>query len=255
MLPILVVVCVALPFVELAVLVRMLDWARGLVGWPGDVLVLAAFVGLSVLGIHLLRHESWVPLQRAREAMWRRTVPPRAQLRDALRVTAALLVALPGFVSGAIGLLLRLGVVRDVTASLVTAAAGARHGAAVRRTRKVSAGATEALLPPSLPTHAPIPVTSGATLASEFDPAPTPFDDAAVADLGWQSASVAGSTVDGVDRNVMEQSFFEETFEETDDELGGWEVFAGQDDSDAEAEGGWWRRRRGSRPGDEQAAP
>lgn len=248
-LPVVVVLCIAAPFVELAVLVWMLDRARAALGWPGDILVVAAFVLLSALGIYLLRRERWTPLQRVREAIWRKSVPTVAQISDAMRVGGALLLALPGFLSGFLGLLLRIDPLRDLAASGVESLASLRRASALRSVRRARSEQKASFVPGRA-----VPAVRGGnaneSLQSVSPVAPEPVGladrleevaDEGSGDVDWEGASVAGSTVDRSERTEMEEIFFDD--EDGDEDL--WSMFAPEDDAEVqESHGGWGRRRR-----------
>lgn len=248
-LPVVVVLCIAAPFVELAVLVWMLDSARAALGWPGDVLVVVAFVLLSALGVYLLRRESWAPLQRVREAIWRKSVPSQSQISDGMRVGGALLLALPGFLSGFLGLLLRIDPLRDLAASGAELLVSLRRSAAVRSVRRARTERERTFVPgravPAI-TGADVDEASQSALSGTPGPVRVPHrpDEVAEegsADVDWEAASVAGSTVDRSERTEMEEIFFDE--EDGEDDL--WSMFAPEDDvAVEESQGGWGRRRR-----------
>jgi UPF0716 protein FxsA len=110
----------ALPFIEIAVFIQVGEWI-GL--WPTVGLALLA----SLLGIQLLRYQGLVTLARAREAA-RRNEPPVDALADGLcMLLAGLLLALPGFVTDLLGLILLLPFVRQMVRARLWRGFGARE--------------------------------------------------------------------------------------------------------------------------------
>lgn len=145
---VLVVLFVALPFAELAVIVASAD-AFGL-GWT-----FLALVGLSVLGAWLVRSEGSSIWRRANEELAIGRVPARQMLDGVLVLAGGALLLTPGFITDLVGLavlfpptraLLRpvmVGVMTRRATRVVTVAragAGAASAAGSRRSPFSEAG-------------------------------------------------------------------------------------------------------------------
>jgi UPF0716 protein FxsA len=81
------------------------------IGFGWAVLLL---VGLSVLGPFAIRHVGLGVLTRTQERLAGGELPTRELLDGVLVLAGGVMICVPGFVSGALGLLLMLGPVRDV---------------------------------------------------------------------------------------------------------------------------------------------
>ncbi len=107
MAPFILLAILALPFVEIAVFIRVGEWI-GI--WPTIGLTILS----SIVGLQLMRYQGLVTLARAREAT-RRNEPPLEELLDGLCILlAGLLLMIPGFVTDVLGLLLFLPPVRRI---------------------------------------------------------------------------------------------------------------------------------------------
>lgn len=98
---------IAVPLVEIFVLVEV----ALAIGWP---LALLALLGISVLGVQLLRVQGRRAVERASLAMAERRASADAALDGALTLLGAALLALPGFVTDAFGALLLLAPTRTL---------------------------------------------------------------------------------------------------------------------------------------------
>jgi len=96
-----------LPFLELWTIVAVAGWIG--LGWT-----LLAMVGLSLLGLVLIRSEGLVVWRRANAEMAAGRVPTRSLVDGAMVLLGGCLLIIPGFLTGAVGLLLMLPPVRAV---------------------------------------------------------------------------------------------------------------------------------------------
>ena len=103
--PVLLLFLLALPFVELAGLIRVGE-VIGL--WPTLGLVLAA----GIAGITLMRRQGYATLLRAQASMARRESPLPGLLHGFAILIAGALLVVPGFVTDIVALLLLLRPVR-----------------------------------------------------------------------------------------------------------------------------------------------
>lgn len=104
--PALVILAIlALPFVEIAVFIRVGEW---LGVWPTIGLTLLS----TIVGINLMRMQGLITIARAREAI-ARNEPPVDEMLDGLCILlAGALLIVPGFVTDVLGLLLFIPWVR-----------------------------------------------------------------------------------------------------------------------------------------------
>lgn len=96
---------IAVPLVEILVFVEV----ALAIGWP---LALLLLLGISALGVQLLRVQGRRAVERASLAMAERRASADAALDGALALLGAALLALPGFVTDAFGALLLLAPTR-----------------------------------------------------------------------------------------------------------------------------------------------
>jgi UPF0716 protein FxsA len=122
MAPLILLVVLGMPFVEIAVFIRV-----------GEAIGVLPTVALTLLstsaGIALMRHQGLATLARAR-AMAERNEPPVEELLDGLCILlAGALLIVPGFVTDALGLFLFIpGVRRHVRLRLWRGLEGRRGG-------------------------------------------------------------------------------------------------------------------------------
>lgn len=151
MLPLLVVCCVALPALELWVLWQV----AGLIGWP---LALVALLASSAVGVVALRARGVVSLRRLRTALRQNRVPGAALVDEALDEAGALALAVPGFVTAAVGAVLMVPPSRAVAVRLtewgLRRRADAGRAPRVRAPRQVR-GAVPAPVPATAPDGLP----------------------------------------------------------------------------------------------------
>jgi len=107
------VIVLGLPILEIAVAALVASWIG--FGW-----MLLLLVGLSVLGILLLPRIGIGSFARVRQSIDRGEDPSGEIVSRMLLLLAALLLILPGFVTGAIGLVLLLPPVRHAAARVAT---------------------------------------------------------------------------------------------------------------------------------------
>lgn len=111
-LPFLLLALLALPLIEIAVLI--------MVGSSIGVLVTIGLVILTgILGMVLLRLQGFSVLSRIRNEMDRGQVPDKSLADAAMIALAALFLILPGFVSDVVGILLFLPPVRAFLRSVI----------------------------------------------------------------------------------------------------------------------------------------
>ncbi len=115
----LVVLFVALPFAELAVIVASAD-AFGL-GWT-----LLALVGASVLGAWLVRREGASIWRRANEELAMGRVPARQLLDGVLVLAGGALLLTPGFITDVVGLVALFPPTRALLRPVVVGVLGRR---------------------------------------------------------------------------------------------------------------------------------
>lgn len=96
-----VLLLIVVPVLEVFVFVEVAQ----AIGWPAALLL---FAGGSLLGMQLVRIEGRAAIQRVRLAVSGRRQPTGAALDGALRFLGSVLLAVPGFVTGALGALLLL---------------------------------------------------------------------------------------------------------------------------------------------------
>lgn len=110
---------IAVPILELYVIVKV----GGLIGiWP----TLALLFGMSFLGVALLRHQGRGAWQRFNRAIAERRFPGR-EVADGLMITVGgVLLVIPGFITGAFGLLLLFPPTRAIARRLLQAYAARR---------------------------------------------------------------------------------------------------------------------------------
>lgn len=113
------VVFLVYPIVELVTLV----WVAGLIGWLNTLLLAVLCTAVGVWQLKVQGIESW---RRVSEEMRNNRMPGAALLDGVLRMSGAVLLALPGLVSSAISLVLFLAPTRAAVARIVTAATAGR---------------------------------------------------------------------------------------------------------------------------------
>ena len=119
MAPVLLVL-LALPFVEIAVFIKVGGWIGV---WPTILLTLLS----SFVGLQLMRHQGLATLVRARAAV-QRNEPPIGELLDGLSILlAGFLLIVPGFVTDVLGLLLFVPWIRRVVRSYLWRGLGAEE--------------------------------------------------------------------------------------------------------------------------------
>jgi UPF0716 protein FxsA len=106
-------IVLALPILEIAVAALVASWIG--FGW-----MLLLLVGLSFLGILLLPRVGISSYTRVRQSIERGEDPSREIVSRMLLLLAAVLLILPGFITGAIGLVLLLPPVRHAAARAAT---------------------------------------------------------------------------------------------------------------------------------------
>ncbi|HEY2571594.1 MAG TPA: FxsA family protein [Solirubrobacteraceae bacterium] len=100
-----VLLLIASPVLEVFVLVEVAQ----AIGWLAALLL---FAGVSLLGVRLVRSEGRAAIQRVRLAVSGHRQPAGAALDGALRFLGSVLLAIPGFLTDALGALLLLGPTR-----------------------------------------------------------------------------------------------------------------------------------------------
>ncbi len=103
-----VLVLIVWPLAEIAVFIEVAD----AVGWLAAVVLLLA---TSVLGAQLLRIQGRSAIERVSLAVSERRAPGRVALDGVLGFLGAVLLALPGFITDALGLVLLLPPTRALT--------------------------------------------------------------------------------------------------------------------------------------------
>lgn len=119
-----------LPFLEIWVAIQV---ASGI----GVPLTLLALVGMSMSGVYLLRGEGTSVWRRANAEMAAGRVPTHQLLDGALVLIGGVLLIVPGFITGAVGLLLLLPPVRALVRPLLLAWM-ARRAARLARSGRMS---------------------------------------------------------------------------------------------------------------------
>lgn len=107
---ILLIVLIAVPLVEIAVMIKVGQW---LGFWPALGLVIATGIG----GAMLLARSGLSSALRVQEAMLRGEPPVAAMIDSAMLVMAGVLLITPGFIADLMGLSLLLPFVRNWAAS------------------------------------------------------------------------------------------------------------------------------------------
>jgi UPF0716 protein FxsA len=116
---VLVLILIAVPLLEVFVLIEVAH----AVGWTVALLLLAA---TSLLGMQLVRIEGRAALQRTSVAVSERRRPARTALDGALRFLGSVLLAIPGFLTDALGALLLLRPTRALALSWISRRYAAR---------------------------------------------------------------------------------------------------------------------------------
>jgi UPF0716 protein FxsA len=106
------IILVALPLIEIAVLIKTGQW---LGVWPVIGIVVATFL----LGSAILGRSGLTAAIKVREALSRGEEPVGAMMDSAMVVLAAILLITPGLIADAVGLLLLVPPVRRLLAHLV----------------------------------------------------------------------------------------------------------------------------------------
>jgi UPF0716 protein FxsA len=99
---------IAVPVIEVFVLIEVAH----AIGWLAALLL---FTGASLLGMRLVRIEGRAAIQRVRLAVSGHREPAGTALDGALRFLGSVLLAVPGFVTDALGALLLLRPTRALT--------------------------------------------------------------------------------------------------------------------------------------------
>jgi UPF0716 protein FxsA len=103
------IVLIAVPLVEIAVMIKVGHWIGF---WPSFAIVVATFM----LGASVLAHSGLTAAFRVQEAFVRGEPPVAAMLEGALMVASGLLLATPGFLADCAGLALLIPPVRAFAA-------------------------------------------------------------------------------------------------------------------------------------------
>lgn len=111
---ILFLIFIAVPLLELAVLIKIGQTA-------GFWTTLGLVIGMAMLGTYLLNRQGLAVVRRASEAMASGRPPVDAVLDSVFLFAAGLLLVTPGFISDALGLVLLIPPVRRQIAKLVVA--------------------------------------------------------------------------------------------------------------------------------------
>lgn len=106
-------VLVGVPVLEVFVFIEV----GHAVGW---LLAVVMLLGTSVLGVWLVRVQRRSAVERVSRAVSERRAPARAAIDGALGVLGAALLAVPGFVTDALGVLLILPPTRALTRRLLS---------------------------------------------------------------------------------------------------------------------------------------
>lgn len=105
------VILIAIPLVELAVIIRVAQWIGF---WPTLLIVVATFM----LGAMVVGRSGFTSALKVRDALARGEPPVAAMLDSALVVVAGVLLMTPGFMADAVGLALLIPPVRMALARL-----------------------------------------------------------------------------------------------------------------------------------------
>lgn len=105
-------VFVVVPLVELAVFVQVASWI-------GILETLAILIGVSVLGVYLVKLQGLGVIRRVREQVRAGVVPAADLVNGLLLLVAGLLLIVPGFVTDVVGLLLLAPPVRGLVRGLL----------------------------------------------------------------------------------------------------------------------------------------
>ncbi|MDQ3957976.1 MAG: FxsA family protein [Actinomycetota bacterium] len=160
--PLLVVLLLVVPLVELAVIVQV---AQGL----GILETIVLLIGVSVAGAWLLKQQGLATWRSLQETMARGQTPTKEAADGALILLGGALLLTPGFVTDAVGLVLLIpptrAVVKGAFRRLLGTWAVRRFGAAgeagnvyaarVTRVRRTDAASTSAGSPGRLPSEGP----------------------------------------------------------------------------------------------------
>jgi UPF0716 protein FxsA len=99
------VLLLLLPIAVLAVEVLVFIEIGHAIGWPAATLLL---LGISLLGVLLLRVQGRAAIERVSQAVSERRMPGRAAIDGALGLLGCVLLIVPGFLTGVLGCLLLL---------------------------------------------------------------------------------------------------------------------------------------------------
>jgi UPF0716 protein FxsA len=132
------VVLVLLPIVVLAAEVLVFIEIGHAIGWPTATLLV---VGISLLGVLLLRVHGRAAIGRVSLAVSERRMPGQAALDGALGLLGCMLLILPGFLTGVFGMLLLLPACRRLVRVLLVRHYAARLTGFVAMTGRFSARA------------------------------------------------------------------------------------------------------------------
>jgi UPF0716 protein FxsA len=128
MLPVLLALLLALPFIEIWVVFAV-------AGQIGGLLTLLLLIAMSVLGVVLLKREGATVWRRANTEMAAGRVPTGALLDGVLVLVGGTLLVIPGFVTGVVGLLLLLPPLRTLLRPALLAWMTSRAAKAARTGR------------------------------------------------------------------------------------------------------------------------
>lgn len=102
-----VILLIALPLVELAVMLQVAQWI-------GILPTLALLIGISILGVWVVKRQGVGVLRRIRADVQARRVPTAALVDGACILVAGALLIVPGFVTDVLGLVLLVPLVRAI---------------------------------------------------------------------------------------------------------------------------------------------
>lgn len=244
MLPLVIVAAIAVLFFEVVVfvwVVGIVATATGSFAWLGTIAVIGALCLASAGGVVMLRRGGLGAFRRERELVRRRCVPSRSDTEAMLHEVAAILLAIPGFVTGVGGLLLLVPPIRAGTTTLVSWTLKTSFEWNTRvAAKQMAAGRAE--MPMKAPSMMPLPNRVGVDTADTGGAWSEAGYSEGASEL--DSAIVAGSSLDPSVRVSAEAGFFGQD-EASPQDQALWESFGAQALGDTSGEKG--RRSRSTK--------
>jgi UPF0716 protein FxsA len=162
------ILLVAIPLIELAILIKAGQWIGF---WPTLAIVIATFV----IGAVVVSQSGLSSAMKTREALARGEPPVTAMLEGALLAVGGVLLMTPGLIADVTGLLLLLPPVRTLIARMALRNAIVAGEVRVERHRTASTASSEFARPrPDSPDAAGGPVIDGEFERLDERPAPDP---------------------------------------------------------------------------------